>query len=284
MSPHTHDRARRNLLLTQLNADSRAVLRDGRGRISIDNAASGAQHAFQAMLGTFLLSTLQDPHVLQAPIGASMSSTSAYVNTVVSHPGRLDIHTNTACRVASRFLPLLTEAHGPHGIPGLRLDGIGSRRLRFVHLPTGGRLDLIDSRSSPTDRRRDFAEHFRRTTRWHLEPRYTPLWRLAELHPSEALLERHWQPKPCMLLRSALVTRAALLWGELDIRPSWTEQALRHLPELAWDSSNGRPGAHEVGAALTQAPSRILGACYEAVTAHSGLLSLAGATIWLRAR
>ncbi|MGP3777159.1 hypothetical protein ACTWJ8_40625 (plasmid) [Streptomyces sp. SDT5-1] len=267
-----------------MNAEFRSVLRDSCGRISIDNAASSGQHAFQAVLATFLLSTDQHPHPLQAPIGASMSSTSAYVNTVHSRPDRLDVHTNTACRVASRFLPLLTDTHGPHGIPGLRLDGIGRRRLRFVHLPTGGRLDLIDSCHSPTDRRRDFAERFRLTTQWQQERGFTRLWGLAELHPSETLLERHWQPKPCMLLRSALMTRAALLWNELDIRPSWTEEALRHLPELAWDSSRDRPGAHEVGTALTETPARIPGARYEPVSDRSGLLSLSGAAIWLHAR
>lgn len=89
---------------------------------------------------------------------------------------------------------------------------------------------------------------------------------------------------PCMLLHSALMARAVLLWGELNIRPSWTEQARRQLPELAWDSSRGRVGAHEAGAMLTQAPARIPGAQYEPADADSGLLHLAGATIWLRAR
>lgn len=283
VSPHTQDRAQRKLLLDQLNADCRAVVRDSSGRISIDNADSAAQHAFQAVLATFLLTTLRASHPLETPIGASMSSTSAYVNVVVSHPGRLDIHTNTACRVASRILPLTTEAHGPHGIPGLRLEGIGVRRLRLAHLPTGGRLDLIDSRS-PGGSRRDFAQRFRGDTRWHWKPGYTPLWDRADLHPSEALLEQHWAPRPCMLLRSALMARAALLWGELHIHPSWTEQALRGLPELAWDRFGDQPGAHEVGAVLTQAPSRIPGARYEPITDRSGLLSLAGAALWLRAR
>ncbi|MFJ8828049.1 hypothetical protein ACIREE_40805 [Streptomyces sp. NPDC102467] len=284
MSPHTYNRSQRNLLLEQLGADSRAVLRDESGRIAIDNAASAGQHAFQAMLATFLLSTTQSPHVLQAPIGAAMSSTSAYVNTVISHPDRLAIHTNTACRVASRFLPLITDAHGLHGIPGLRFDGIGKQRLRFVHLPTGGRLDLVDSHPSLTRRRRDFLRFFRRTTRWHHEPGYAPLWELAELHPSEVLAQPHWRTKPCMLLRSALMSRAVLLWGELDIRPSWTEQSRLHLPELAWETRNERPGAHQVATVLTATPARIPGAGYEPLDATSGLLSLAGATIWLRAR
>ncbi|WP_420036095.1 hypothetical protein ACN2WE_31185 [Streptomyces sp. cg28] len=281
MSPHTHNRAQRNQLLQQLQADSRALLRDTSGRIVIDNAASTGQHAFQAILATFLMSTSSRPHVLEASNGMSMASTSAYVNTVISHPDRLDIHTNTASRVASRILPLVTDGHGLSGIPGLRLQCLNKRRLRLVHLPTGGRVDLIDAGASPTRRREDFMKHLRRETRWHHKPGTTPLWELSEVHPAEELLAQHWQARPCMLLRSALMARVLLLWGDQYIRPSWNENSLTGHPELSWDSAYDRPGAHVVGAALTQTPAAIPGARYEPVYVSRGLLSLASATIAL---
>jgi enamine deaminase RidA (YjgF/YER057c/UK114 family) len=53
--------------------------------------------------------------------------------------------TNTAYPVASRILPFLHEDHGVCGIPGLRLIDFTCRRARLIHVPTGGRLDLVDS-------------------------------------------------------------------------------------------------------------------------------------------
>lgn len=81
---------------------------------------------------------------------------SSYFNQLAMRPDRLEIRTNTACRITSRLLPLHHPEHATvSGIPGLRLLDMNSRRVRLVHLPTGGRLDLIDSSSSRWWKTRD---------------------------------------------------------------------------------------------------------------------------------
>jgi hypothetical protein len=184
------------------------------------------------------------------------------------------------------LVPLL---HGGKvaGIPGLRLEGLNKRRLRLVHIPTGGRLDLIDSRASRGDTRRDFRRWLTIETRWHTDPEVTAaLWRRSDLVLEEAALAEHWRDQPCTPLRSALMTRAMLLWYKLGIRPAWAESTVgqnRTLPRLEWKAERERSDACHVAAMLTRSPARIPGAAYEPYDTSTGLLVLNEAAILLKA-
>lgn len=103
---------------------------------------------------------------------------------------------------------------------------LGSRRLRLRHLPTGARIDLVDSHGQR--RRRDFGRVLASETRWHDEPDVEPLWRQPSLTEAEAAHTRRWAPTPCTPLRSALMLRAMALWGST---PAWSS---------CWDPCRGR--------------------------------------------
>ncbi|WP_228386508.1 hypothetical protein [Streptomyces katsurahamanus] len=280
---HTNDRARQKALRAHLYIDPRAIERTSCGRLSLDNAGS-RQQDFQAMLATCLMSTYDEKHPFEAPTGGSLASTESYCNTVVSRLGQLDVHINTACRIASRLLPLLHDGHRVSGIPGLRLEGHNKRRLRLVHLPTGGRLDLIDARASKGRTRRDFRRRLNAETEWHTEPGITPLWRSRDLLPEETALANHWARKSCTPLRSALMTRAMLIWYKLGIKPTWHEPATWHdYPVLRWVPGRLQVDAARLGQMLTESPASIPGAIYKRHNASTGLLLLgAGSAVRLR--
>ncbi len=284
VSPHKNDRALRQALEDYLYVDQRAIERDPVGRPVLDSAGP-AQQVFQAMLATCLMGTHEARHPFESLAGSSLSDVFLYANAIISRPAQLDIHTNTPCRVASRLMPLL---HGGRvaGIPGLRLESLNKRRLRLVHIPTGGRLDLIDSRASRGRTRRDFRRWLMIETRWHTDPEVTAtLWTRSELSLEEAALAGHWQSRPCTPLRSVLMTRAMLLWYKLDIRPTWTEPTAgqsQKWPLLEWKAKRERTDASHVASMLTRSPARIPGAAYEPYDASTGLLVLDDAAILLR--
>ncbi|WP_231406001.1 hypothetical protein [Streptomyces clavuligerus] len=274
MSPHTNDRAQRKALTAHLYIDQRTIERISCGRPSLDNAGP-QQQDFQAMLATCLMSTYENRHPFEPPSGGALSSAESYFNTIVSRPGQFDVHTNTACRIAARLLPLLHDGHRVSGIPGLRLESHNKRRLRLIHLPTGGRLDLIDSRASTGRTRRDFRRRLNMETDWHTDPGIAPLWTSKILLPKETALAHHWARRSCTPLRSALMTRAMLIWYKLGIKPTWHEpSARRDYPVLLWAPGNEQVDAARLGRMLTQSPALIPGAVYKRHNASNGLLIL----------
>ncbi len=70
------------------------------GRVHLDWAGP-AQQCFQALLVTCLMSSSSAPHPLSTP------QAMPYLNAIISYPETLEIHTNTACRIASRLMPVL---------------------------------------------------------------------------------------------------------------------------------------------------------------------------------
>ncbi|MGE7438949.1 hypothetical protein [Kitasatospora sp. NPDC001175] len=57
-----------------------------------------------------------------------MASIASYLSWIRFHENLLEVRTNTACRVASRLLPLLHRGSRISGVPGLRLLDFGVRR------------------------------------------------------------------------------------------------------------------------------------------------------------
>ncbi|MFK0132447.1 hypothetical protein ACIQRZ_19095 [Streptomyces rubiginosohelvolus] len=156
-------------------------------------------------------------------MGSKFPSLFRYFNRLAMRPDRLEIRTNTACRIASRLLPLHHPEHAAiSGIPGLRVLGMNSRRVQLVHLPTGGRLDLIDSRSSSGWRTRDTKSEFSYETSWHDEAGRR-LWTNDVLSPQEAACTELWSPRPWTALHSSLLMRAIPLWNTYRITPAWKQ-------------------------------------------------------------
>ncbi|MGW0607767.1 hypothetical protein [Streptomyces sp. NPDC002640] len=188
------------------------------GRPSLD-ATDRGQLAFQALLFECLMSNREHPHPLEQPGRSAMASISGYLNAICHQPGHLEIHTNTACRVASRILPYLHEDHGLCGIPGLRVIDTTCRRVRLHHLPTGARLELVDSM-----RWRDMKIArmiFRQETRWHERDGRSPLWRNHALTNEEAAHHARWRYTASAPLRSALLMRSMPLWYRFDLSLAW---------------------------------------------------------------
>ncbi|WP_244190687.1 hypothetical protein [Streptomyces caeruleatus] len=283
MSPHKNDRALRKVLEDYLYLDQRAIERDVAGRPVLDSAGSG-QQVFQAMLATCLMSNSRARHPFDSLPGVCLSGVCSYANAIVSRPDQLDVHTNTACRIASKLMPLLHGEGQVSGIPGLRLEDLNKRRLRFVHLPTGGRLDLIDSHASNGRTRRDFRQRFRGETRWHTDPEVKEiLWTRTEISCEEAAFAAHWAARRCAPLRSALMTRAMVLWYKLGIRPAWNEPVPgRKWPQLTWQAKRDQTDASDLASILTRSPVRIPGADYEPHGASAGLLVLNDAAVLLK--
>lgn len=165
--------------------DERALETTATGHPRLDNSGPDQQR-FQALLATCLMSSDTSRHPFDSPRAGKLVGLYSYMNAIVSRPGQLDIHTNTACRVASRLLPILHDGQRLTGIPGLRVLGNNDRRLRLVHLPTGGRVDLIDSGASNGSRKRDFRRQLVRDTQWHVRS-HTPLWEARSLRTRKLL-------------------------------------------------------------------------------------------------
>jgi hypothetical protein len=162
--PHTTDKRIRQEVGRLLYLPGTAPVQVTHDGPVLDTHARG-QLAFQALLFECLMSTREHPHPLEQPRKAAMAGVSGYLNSICHWPDRLEVHTNTACRIASRLLPFHHEDHGVCGIPGLRPISFTCRRLRLLHLPTGARLDLVDSTRW---RSADMARMiFRHETSWH---------------------------------------------------------------------------------------------------------------------
>ncbi|MEU3620330.1 hypothetical protein ABZ725_49935 [Streptomyces sp. NPDC006872] len=133
----------------------------------------GVQLAFQALLPECLMSTRNRPHPLEQPEKSAMAGISGYLNSICHRPGYLEIHTNSACRVASRLLPFRHDDHGVCGIPGLRPTDLTRQRVRLIHLPTRARLDLVDSHRGHDSRPMHML--MRQETDWHQRDGRSPL-------------------------------------------------------------------------------------------------------------
>ncbi|MEV5922423.1 hypothetical protein AB0N42_32760 [Streptomyces pseudogriseolus] len=75
-----------------------------RGKRPALDPTDRGQLAFQALVFECLMSTREHPHPLEQPRKSAMASISGYLNAICHQPDHLEIHTNTACRIASRVL------------------------------------------------------------------------------------------------------------------------------------------------------------------------------------
>jgi hypothetical protein len=215
------------------------------------------------------------PHPVEHPGKRCLSGIQGYLNAIISRPEGLEIHTNTACRIASRLMPVLYDGGRVAGLPGLRFLNHNKRRLRLVHLPTGARVDLIDSHTSSWYTVRDMRRMFHRETEWHNKPNIERLWDNDELTGEEDAHADLWAHRPCTPLRSAIMTRAMSLWYKSDIYPHWLPPGDgTAYPRLAWETSGKRPGAAQIGELLTTSAVLVPGADFQAHSLHEGLITL----------
>ncbi|QPP05202.1 hypothetical protein G4Z16_01035 [Streptomyces bathyalis] len=242
------------------------IPRTSNGLPALDEAAPH-QQCFQATLLTCLLSNDDHRHEWEHPTRPAMASVSCYLNRIVPHRDRVELVTNTACRVASRMLPLLHWDSQISGIPGLRLLEISRRRLRLCHVPTGARLDLVDSSNSAS--RRDMSEDLRYETQWHTKDDGEPLWRQDTLSSLEGAHEQRWATTPWTGLRSSVLVRMmALVW---DFQPVWSPAPPGGRYERL--TFMGPESPHSAGELLTSSAARIPDTAYQARGEHEGVLT-----------
>ncbi|WP_331741305.1 hypothetical protein OG760_37220 (plasmid) [Streptomyces sp. NBC_00963] len=281
MSPHTNDRELRHAAREFLYIDSRMAPRTASGRIRLDSA-DAMQENFQALFVTCLMSSARLRHPVEHPETPCLPGIQGYLNCIISRPEALEIHTNTAARIASRIMPVLYSGQRVSGIPGLRLIDHNRRRLRLIHRPTGARLDLIESSCGDWMTTKEMRVLLNRETGWHLRDGREPLWRQDKVTAMEEPFAELWARRACTPLRSAIMTRAMSIWYKSDIYPAWTwPQPGQPHPCLGWDISKGSPNAEEIGHLLTKSAIRIPHARYEAASRNSGLLILGDGTVQL---
>ncbi|MEU9158104.1 hypothetical protein AB0D59_48165 [Streptomyces sp. NPDC048417] len=236
------------------------------------------QLAFQALLFECLMSNREYPHPLEQPQKSAMASISGYLNAICHQPGHLEIHTNTAYRVTSRLLPFQHEDHGVCGIPGLRLIDFTCRRVRLIHLPTGARLDLVDSQRWHG---MDIARMvFRQETDWHKSNGRSPLWPRSVLTDEEAAHHACWAYTTSTPLRSALLMRSMPLWYRFDLVPAWVTGHPTRPDRLVWDA-HSETDHDRVVELLVRSEARIPGARYREKTSCSGTLELGSSSAQL---
>ncbi|MGW9454321.1 hypothetical protein [Streptomyces sp. NPDC055632] len=272
--PHTTDK-RTSKELAHLLYLGRLQAKDGRS--ALDPTDRG-QLAFQALLFECLMSTREHPHPLEQPRKTAMASINGYLNVICHQESHLEIHTNTAFRIAGRLLPFLHEDHGVCGIPGLRLIDFTCRRVRLIHVPTGGRLDLVDSHRWNG---KDIARMvFRQETSWHQNDGRTPLWPHNGLTDEEGAHHACWAFTASTPLRSALLMRSMPLWYRFDLSPAWVTGHPTRSDRLIWDAHSDTDHDRVVEL-LTRSEARIPGARYREKTPSSGTLELGSASAQL---
>ncbi|MFD5728975.1 hypothetical protein ACFWMT_23135 [Streptomyces sp. NPDC058368] len=249
-----------------------APLRMTGNRPALDPTDRG-QLAFQALLFGCLASTREQPHALEQPRKGALASINGYLNCIVHRPDTLEIHTNTAYRIASRLLPFHHDDYGLCGIPGLRLVNYTCRRARLIHLPTGARLDLIDSCS--WSGMKIAKEIFEQETSWHHDNGRSPLWSHPHMTAEETAHRKLWAYTASTPLRSALLMRSMPLWYRFDLTPVWTAGHGTRPAQLAW-FSQPKTGHDQVVSLLTESEARIPGARYSPRTPQRGFLELNG--------
>lgn len=281
VSPHTNDAACRRACEELLYINPRQLPKTPSGRVQLDWAAPSQQN-FQAMLVTCLMSSARTPHPVEHPEKRCLPGIQGYLNTVISREHALEIYTNTACRIASRLMPVLYGGTRVAGVPGLRFLSRNRRRVRLVHLPTGARLDLIESHVSHWYRERDMRRTFHAETRWHDNAGIERLWDREEVTGEELAHAGLWARRACTPLRSAIMTRTMALWYKAGIYPTWMPPRTSSAhPVLAWARDDGDPNAEEIGLLLSSSAVAIPGAAFQADNANQGLLTLNGGSIQL---
>ncbi|MFF3890295.1 hypothetical protein [Streptomyces sp. NPDC001914] len=200
-----------------------------------------------------------------------MARISGYLNVICLQRRHLEIHTNTAYRIASRLLPFRHEDQVVCGIPGLRLMNFTDRRVRLIHTPTGARLDLVDWHRWQDKRMASML--FKLETGWHESEGRSPLWLGQDLTDEEAAHRTHWEYTSSSPLRSALPMRSMPLWYRFDLEPVWVPGRGALPDQLVWEA---RPetGHDQVVDLLTRSAAKIPGAHYHAKTPTSGTLEL----------
>ncbi|WUW24232.1 hypothetical protein OG521_27100 [Streptomyces sp. NBC_01463] len=275
--PHTNDKRTRKQIGHLLYLPETGPLQMAGNRPALDPTDRG-QLAFQALLFECLMSSREYPHPLEQPRKSAMASISGYLNCICHRPGHLEIHTNTACRIASRLLPFRHEDHGLCGIPGLRLIDFTCRRVRLIHLPTRARLDLVDSHRWQG---KDVAQMvFRQETSWHEDNGRSPLWRQPHLTDEETAHHDCWTYTSSTPLRSALLMRSMPLSYRFDLTPAWITGNATRPDRLTWDSHPDTDHS-QVADLLTRSEARIPGARYHPKTPYSGTLELGTASAHL---
>ncbi|WP_158692700.1 hypothetical protein [Streptomyces roseochromogenus] len=239
------------------------------------DVAGPDQQRFQAVLFGCLMSGDPYPHEWEHPTKPAMGSIRCYLNWIIPHRDSVEIHTNTACRVASRMLPLLHRDARISGIPGLRLVDFGKQRLRLHHLPTGARLDLVDA--DGCDNRRDMGRILSLETAWHHKDNTEALWSRRDLSREERAYDQHWVAAPCTPLRSSLLVRVA--WLVWKFWPVWKAAPPAGSYERLFSTRGRSP--HAAGEFLAATEARIPGASYQPRDEKEGLLTLGSAGIVL---
>lgn len=155
------------------------------------------------------------------------------------------------------------------GIPGLRPISLTRRRVRLIHLPTRGRLDLVDShRWHGTDIMRLL---FRQETDWHRRGGRSPLWSQPHITDEETAHRECWAFTPNTPLRSVLLMRSMPLWYRFDLEPAWVTGHPTRPDRLTWDSHSDTDHSRVVDL-LTRSEARIPKARYHQKTPCSGIL------------
>lgn len=253
------------------------------GRRILDTTEPG-QQLFQALLADCLFSRHRS-HPWDQMKGRSFSELLSYFGWVCPLPDRLVICTNTPARIANYLLPY-TNVFGPgsfehSGIPGLRVVACRRRAIDLVHLPTGGRLELLDPQknrhSTPRDMRRTLRLELEMHRDWREEEvGRSPVWRSEELTREERAAEPAWQWAPSTNLRSAMMARAGLFWST-SYHESEFRLARRSDSALLLMWREGRTTT-EMGELLTGRAVGIPGAQFELPPAEyaPGVLRLGG--------
>jgi hypothetical protein len=250
--PHTRDKARFQQRVDLLGGPKYLHLVNRvNGRRLLDTPHLGQQE-LQALLFTCLNSPSRE-HPWDLMPGRSFRELVDYFGWPSPHPDRLIIMTNTAARIAKSLLPgsrLFVDGSAEHsGVPGLRVEGCAARTIRLVHLPTGGLLELVDSRShSAATIARDLdAELGYRADAEHSEGR-NPMWEHSGVTPAEtsAVQSRHRGPDAALL--SALIARNQLFWRNDQDTALHSPRRSRCVGRLKWRQGDT---AGEIGALLT---------------------------------
>ncbi|MBM7810526.1 hypothetical protein [Saccharothrix algeriensis] len=198
------------------------------------------QQVFQAVLFA-CLNSLDRDHPWDSMGGRSFADLRHYIDWVSPQPDRLMIECAVSGRVASYLLPhpqIFGDGSFVHaGIPGLRVAGYAPRTIKLVHLPTGGRLDIIDGMGrTEAQVRRHLATEARRQGRpMGGVGRVIPFWYRDDLHPIEDSVNEHWAYTPVTRLLSGLMARCGLLWNMSDKVTLSSSRRSTCAAKLTWD-------------------------------------------------
>ncbi|MER7200164.1 hypothetical protein CG723_45300 [Streptomyces sp. CB01635] len=278
MSPHTLDRTTRLACEEYLALPTRGGARSASGRLLLDQA-HGGQHHLHALLAANLMS----PNLSWEPEARRRNAvtqrrTARYVQWIADRGTLLEIKTTIAARVAACILPTVNRHGAINGMPGLRLAGITARRIHLTHLPTGGRIDLIDDvMTHASEHQQVFKKEVVVGNR-----RERPVFEQDTLDPAELTHPQLTEPAHCPQLLAGLLVRAVALWWHLGIDAAWLPPSPQHsTPCLTWLARSGAD-VDEVGDLLTRSPIAVPDLAYASAGRHGGLLTLGSERVRLQ--